>query len=134
MSNSPNEEPHLGLFPVCHVLIDIAYVCVCFMKCMLEQEGRAFHVPIIYPLFQINALEMFFWHTVSSPGLQAGPGPRFCSLFSACSAKTFHSPPARESLPPKLQSCLYRPYSTAIYTRASSWALTERLLFLPISC
>lgn len=134
MGSATKPRSHHGLLPVPHVLIDMAYVCVCFMKCMLEQEGIAFHVPIIYPLFQTNASEMFSWHTVGSPGLQAGPGPRFSSLFSARSAKTLHSPPAQKSLPPKLQSCLYRPHSTAIYTGASSWALTERLLFLPMSC
>lgn len=104
------------------------------MKCMLEQEGRAFHVPIIYPLFQINSLEAFSWHTVDSLSLQAGPGPRFCSLlFSVHSAKMLHSPSVPESLPPKLWFCLYRYHSTAIYSGASSWALTKRLPFLPMS-
>lgn len=126
-------EPHLGLLPGSRVLIGIAYICVCFMKCMSEQEGRAFHVPIIYPAFQINPSETFSWHTVGSLSLQAGPGPGFCSLFSGHSAKMLYSPPARESLPPKLQFCLYRCHSTAIYSGASSWALTEGCPFLPMS-
>lgn len=73
--------PHLGLLPGPCVL------CVCCMKYMLEQEGRAFHVPIIYPLFQTDASETFSWHIVGPVSLQSGPGPRFCSLFSAHSAR-----------------------------------------------
>ena len=126
-------EPHVGPLPVPHVLLDAAYVCVCFMKYMLEQEGRVFHVPIIYPLFQINASEASSWHTVGSLSLQAGPGPRFCSLFSARSAKVLHSPPAQKSFPPKLQFFLYRYHSTAIYSGASTWALTKRVPFLPMT-
>lgn len=82
----------------------------------------------------LNSLEAFSRHTVDSLGLQAGPGPRFCSLlFSVHSAKMLHSPPVLESLPPKLWFYLYRYYSTAIYSGASSWGLTKRLPFLPMS-
>lgn len=105
MSSSPLEwsaaktEPHPGLTPVCHLLTNIVCACVCSMKCVLEQEGRAFHLPIIYTLFQINASEMFSWHTVSSLNLQSGSDTRFWSLFPAHSAMMLHSPPAPESLP-----------------------------------
>lgn len=105
MSSSPLEwsaaktEPHPGLTPVCHLLTNIVCACVWSMKCVLEQEGRAFHLPIIYTLFQINASEMFSWHTVSSLNLQSGSDTRFWSLFPAHSATMLHSPPAPESLP-----------------------------------
>lgn len=72
------QEPKQSLTQVCFLylmLIDIAYICVCFIKCTLEQEGREFHVPIIYPLFQINAFEMFSWHIFGCPSkLAQAPG------------------------------------------------------------
>lgn len=129
--SSSQDRATPGPAPVPHLLTNIACACVCFMKCMLEQEGRAFHLPIMYISFPNKWFRDVFlahsWFSQSTVWLRL----QVLQSISSTLGHTAAFPTCPRVTAAELQCCLCKYPSTAMCSGASSWALTRESCSFP---